>query len=123
LRQPEKWPFLNTTPTPQEIRQSNSAFLIFSRTMNATKTTYPISAYGLMAKRHWKEFRPKMVKELEEAGKLEEALHEAQERTLDELLDLEAKLEAQGLTKQQACEQAWEMVREKYILLPPEDEG
>ena len=105
------------------MRQNNSASLIFFKTMNATKTTYPISAYGLMAKRHWKEFRPKMVKELEEAGKLEEALHEAQERTLDELLDLEANLEAQGLTKQQACDQAWEMVRERYILLPPEDEN
>ena len=87
------------------------------------KKTLPISAYGLMAERHWREFRPKMVRELEETGKLEEALHEAQERTLDELMDLETKLEAQGLTKQQACDQAWEMVREKYILLPPEDES
>jgi len=91
--------------------------------MNATNNTFPISAYGLMAERHWREFRPRMVRELEATGKLEEALHEAQERTLDELLDLEAKLEAQGLTKQQACDQAWEMVREQYILLPPEDES
>ncbi len=91
--------------------------------MNAMKTPFPISAYGLMAERHWREFRPRMVREMEETGKLEEALHEAQERTLDELLDLEVKLEAQGLTKQQACDQAWEMVREKYILLPPEDES
>lgn len=90
--------------------------------MNATKKTFPISAYGLMAERHWKEFRPKMVRELEETGKLEEALHEAQERTLDELMELETKLEADGLTTQQARDQAWEMVREKYILLPPEDE-
>lgn len=97
------------------MRESNSTSLIFSKTMN-TKPTYPISSYGLMAERHWKEFRPKMVKELEEA------LHEAQERTLDELLALETTLEADGLTKQQSCDQAWEMVREKYILLPPEDE-
>lgn len=100
------------------MRPHNSASLIFSKTMN----TYPISSYGLMAERHWREFRPKMVKELEEAGKLEEALHEAQERTLNELLELETKLEADGSTKQQACDQAWEMVRERYILLPPEDE-
>ncbi len=91
--------------------------------MNTTKNTYPISAYGLMAERHRREFRPKMVRELEEAGKLEEALHEAQERTLDELLELETKLEADGLTKQQASDQAWEVVRERYILLPPEDEN
>ena len=90
--------------------------------MTATKKTFPISAYGLMAESHWREFRPKMVRELEETGKLEEALHEAQERTLDELMELETKLEADGLTTQQARDQAWEMVREKYILLPPEDE-
>ena len=91
--------------------------------MTTTKKTYPISAYGLMAERHWREFRPQMVKELEEAGKLEEALHEAQERTLDEMLELETKLEADGLTIQQARDQAWEMTREKYILLPPEEEN
>ncbi len=90
--------------------------------MNAAKKTYPISAYGLMAEKHWREFRPRMVQELEAAGKLEEALHEAQEQTLDELLALEDKLLAQGLTHQQAHDQAWEMVRESYILLPPEDE-
>lgn len=89
--------------------------------MSATKTTYPISGYGLMAERHWREFRPRMVKELEAAGKLQEALHEAQERTLDELLELETKLEADGLTLQQARDQAWEVVRERYILLPPEE--
>lgn len=86
------------------------------------KTTYPISAYGLMAERHWREFRPKMVRELEAQGKLEEALYEAQERTLDELLPLEDKLVADGLTMDQASRQAWEMVRERYILLPPEDD-
>lgn len=86
------------------------------------KTTYPISAYGLMAEKHWREFRPKMVRELEAQGKLEEALYEAQERTLDELLPLEDKLVADGLTMDQASRQAWEMVRERYILLPPEDE-
>ena len=85
------------------------------------KKTFPISAYGLMAERHWREFRPRMVQELEETGKLEQALHEAQERTLDELMELETKLEAQGLTTQQARDQAWEVVRERYILLPPED--
>lgn len=91
--------------------------------MSTTKTTYPISAFGLMAEHHWREFRPKMVAEMEATGKLEEALYEAQERTIDELLELETKLEADGLTKQQAHDQAWEMVREKYILLPPEDEN
>jgi len=104
------------------MRRNNSASLITFKIMNTTKPTYPISGYGLMAESHWREFRPKMVKELEASGKLEEALHEAQERTLDELLELETKLEADGLTLQQARDQAWEVVRERYILLPPEDE-
>ena len=30
-------------------------------------------------------------------------------------------LMAQGLTAQQAHDQAWEMVRQEYILLPPEE--
>ncbi|TLD71288.1 hypothetical protein FEM03_07085 [Phragmitibacter flavus] len=84
------------------------------------KTTFPLTGYGLMAERHWREFRPRMVRELEAEGRLQEALYEAQERTLDELMNLETKLEAQGLTVQQAQAQAWEMVRESYILLPSE---
>ncbi len=84
-------------------------------------TTYPLTGYGLMAKRHWTEFRPKMVKELTAKGTLMEALYEAQETTLDEMEALTRKLETeQRLTPQQAHDQAWEMIREKYILLPPE---
>lgn len=90
--------------------------------MTAMKNALPISAYGLMAEKHWREFRPTMVRELEVEGRLKEALYEAQEQTLDELVALEDQLTAQGLTMDQACRQAWEMVREKYILLPPENE-
>jgi hypothetical protein len=80
---------------------NNSTSSTFFKTMNATKTAFPISAYGLMAEKHWREFRPKMV---------------------HELLPLEDKLVADGLTMDQASRQAWEMVRERYILLPPEDD-
>ena len=51
-----------------------------------------------------------------------EALWEAQETTLDEMETLTRQLRKQGLTPQQAETQAWEMVREKYILLPPEED-
>ena len=34
--------------------------------------------------------------------------------------DLTMKFQQQGLTAQQANDRAWEMVREEYILLPPE---
>ena len=80
-----------------------------------------LTQYGLMAERHWREFRPKMVLELEAKGQLMEALFEAQERTIEEMEALTRKLETeQKLTPQQAHDQAWEMIREKYVLLSPE---
>ena len=77
-------------------------------------------AYGLMAERHWREHRPKMVLELEAENRLLPALLEAQERTAAEMERLIREFLQQGLTPQQAHDQAWELVREKYILLPPE---
>jgi hypothetical protein len=81
-----------------------------------------LTQYGLMAERHWREFRPKMVHELETQGTLMEALFEAQETTINEMEALTRQLETgQKLTPRQAHDQAWEMIREKYILLPPEE--
>ncbi|MBV9010137.1 MAG: hypothetical protein JO354_13390 [Verrucomicrobia bacterium] len=83
-----------------------------------------LTQYGLMAERHWREFCPKMVRDLEAKGALMESLFEAQERTLDEMEALTRQLETeQKLTPQQANDRAWEMIREKYILLPPEEES
>ena len=83
--------------------------------------SFYLTQYGLMAEKHWREFRPKMVRELERSGRLMEMLWEAQERTVDEMEALTRQLEReQRLTPQQAETQAWEMTREKYILLPPE---
>ncbi len=90
------------------------------------KTFYPVmsdkslTAYGLMAKRHWQEFLPRMYRKLEMDGQLEEALWEAQETTLDEMETLTRKMEREGRTPEQAQTAAWELIREKYILLPPE---
>jgi len=61
-----------------------------------------------------------MVQELEARGRLVPALLEAQERTLDEMETLMRQFKRQGLNPQQAHDQAWELVREKYLLLPPE---
>jgi hypothetical protein len=81
-----------------------------------------LTQYGLMAERHWREFRPKMVQQLEAKGALIKALFEAQETTINEMESLMRQLETeQKLTPQQAHDQAWEMIREKYILLPPEE--
>ena len=76
--------------------------------------------FGRMAELHWREHLPKMVKELERKGQLETMLLEAQEKTENEMENLQRVLKKQGLNPQQAYDTAWELVREKYILLPPE---
>jgi uncharacterized protein YjaG (DUF416 family) len=80
----------------------------------------PLTQYGRMAEKHWREHRPKMVRELETKGQLHRMLLEAEEKTKDEMAALRTELMKQGSTADQAHRQAWEMVREKYILLPPE---
>ena len=80
-----------------------------------------LTPYGLMAEKHWREFCPKMVAQMEAEGRLMEALWEAQETTLDEMETLTRKLEReQQMTPAQAQATAWELIREKYILLPRE---
>jgi len=61
-----------------------------------------------------------MVQDLEARSRLVPALLEAHERTLDEMETLMRQFKRQGLNPQQAHDQAWELVREKYLLLPPE---
>ena len=80
-----------------------------------------LTQYGILAEKHWREFLPKMVARLQAEGRLMEALWEAQETTLDEMETLTRTLERdQQMTPEQAQATAWELVREKYILLPPE---
>jgi len=81
-----------------------------------------LTQYGMMAQKHWREFRPKMVAALEAKGILNETLLEAERSTKNEMYDLTMKFQRQGLTAQQAHDRAWEMVREEYILLPPEEQ-
>ena len=81
----------------------------------------PLTQYGRIAEKHWREHRPKMVREMERKGILHQLLLEAEEKTKDEMATLRIQLMQQGATAQQAQTQAWEMVREKYILLTPED--
>lgn len=79
-----------------------------------------LTQYGMMAEKHWREHCPKMVRELEQKGLLRQMLVEAEEKTKDEMATLRLELMKQGKTADQAHRQAWEMVRERYILLPPE---
>jgi hypothetical protein len=75
----------------------------------------------MMAEKHWREHRPKMVRELEAKGQLQEMLLEAERKTKDEMAGLRTRFIQHGLTPQQAHDRAWEMVREEYILLPAEE--
>ena len=76
--------------------------------------------YGRMAEAHWREHCPRMVRELERTGHMATSLLEAQTRTLDEMESMMRDFRRQGLNPQQAHDQAWELVRERYILIPPE---
>ena len=80
-----------------------------------------LTQYGRMAEKHWREHRPKMLRELERKGLLHQMLLEAEDKTKDDMATLRAQLIKKGATPQQAHDQAWELLREKYILLPPEE--
>jgi hypothetical protein len=67
------------------------------------------------ARDHWRRFQPTKFKELQKAGKLNQALREAAERTHREM----SELEASGYRNHEA----WEMVREKYLFPPQEKAG
>lgn len=79
-----------------------------------------LTQYGRMAQKHWREHLPRMTRELERKGLLHQMLLEAEEKTKDEMIELTQQFRKQGLTAQQAYDRAWELVRERYILLPPE---
>jgi hypothetical protein len=81
-----------------------------------------LTQYGLMAEEHWREHLPKMVQELEANGQLREMLLEAEEKTKDEMEQVTRDLMTQqNYTPDQAERAAWEIVRERYILVPPEE--
>jgi hypothetical protein len=61
---------------------------------------------------HWKEHLPTRYRQLQEAGTLERSLKAAAEQTYLEV----SELEDSGFQP----DEAWQMVREKYLLLPPE---
>jgi|GEM_PF-1459883 hypothetical protein len=74
------------------------------------------------ALKHWREHRPRMYAELEAAGTLVETAIAACEATADEEYDLHMKLIEQGHLSPVAFEIAREMVRERYVFLPTEED-
>ena len=80
-----------------------------------------LTQYGCRAEKFWRRFLPKMVAELERKGRLTEALQEAEERTVMEMDDLRHHFIRQGLTEEQSEQRAWEIVRNRYVFLRPEN--
>ena len=107
---------------PNTLWRLDERILISSLTclLHYAPNMSPLTQYGRMAERHWREFLPKLVRDLETKGQLHQRLLEAEEKTKDEMATLRSSLMAQGLTADQAHRQAWETVRERYLLLPPE---
>ena len=73
-----------------------------------------LGPWGLQAKEHWKEHRPKMYRQLEESGRLEDALYAAQELTVAAMADL--------IERGVNWYQAWELIREEWLFLPSEED-
>lgn len=66
-----------------------------------------------LGRRHWKEHLPKRFEALKKAGTLDAALQEAASLTYSEV----SRLEDAGMQP----DEAWQTVRETYLLLPPEE--
>src|SRR4051794_17813381 len=79
---------------------------------DATKRERAMDDWKEQARKHWKEFRPKLFRALKKDGKLEAALDDAVERTSREM----AELQAMGYKDYEA----WEVVRESYLFVPEE---
>jgi hypothetical protein len=57
----------------------------------------PLTQYGRLAERHWREFLPRMVAQLEAKGLLQTMLLEAEEKTDAELDALRRQFIQQGI--------------------------
>ena len=73
-----------------------------------------LSPWAEQAKEHWKEHRPRMYAELEKAGTLDEAAEKAATQTKDDL--------ASAIEGGMDYYAAWEMLRERYLFLPTEED-
>jgi hypothetical protein len=69
---------------------------------------------GQQIKLHWEKYRPAMYRQLEQSGKLNQALLQAREQTSDALHNL--------LKDGVPYDEAWESVREEWAFLPSEED-
>lgn len=68
-----------------------------------------------LGREHWKEFQPTMYKQLLADGTLDEKLQDAAYKTHMDMMDLE--------DSGYQVDEAWQMVRERYLILPEEKVG
>ena len=66
-----------------------------------------------LGRQHWKEHLPARYAALKKAGRLDASLQEAANQTYSEV----SRLEEAGFQP----DEAWQMARETYLLLPPEE--
>lgn len=90
--------------------------------LDKLKTMKPLTLthYGQMAEKHWREFCPKLVAELEAKGTLNLRLFQAERSTVEAMDTLRPQLIQQGYSPEAAHALAWELIRGHYLLLPPE---
>ena len=81
-----------------------------------------LGPWGLEAESHWRENLPKLYQGLKKAGKLHQALLNAQNRTAAAYRKEKERLEAQGRDPAEAGQIALELVREQWVYLPAEED-
>ena len=82
--------------------------------------TFPSGAREAL--RHWHKHRPKMYAELHASGRLHEMAIAADEATFEDEDELHMALIKQGYASPIAYEMAREVIRERYIYLPSEED-
>lgn len=73
-----------------------------------------LSGWAIQAKAHWKKYRPKIYRELQQSGRLNQAAQQAADNTGEALADC--------IESGMSYDQAWEYVREQYLFFPSEED-
>ena len=76
--------------------------------------TPTLGSLGLNIRRHWQEQRPKMARALQAEGNLDQAVHAAEQLTLE--------AEAQAIQSGLSPDQARELTRQEWAFLPSEED-
>ena len=81
-----------------------------------------LGPWGQEAEIHWRANLPLLYQALKKAGKLQEALQNADKRTAAAFHKEKEKLESRGMDPAQAATIALELVREEWVYLQAEED-